>query len=173
MIKLIAVVGESGSGKDYLARAFAKQRGYHLVVSSTTRPKREKEIEDVDYHFLTREQFSETNFLEQTKFNGWYYGTRLEDIDPKKVNIGVFNPEGVYQLWKMKNKIDLHIFWVRAPAKVRLQRQLDRETNPDVDEIVRRYKCDKWEFDCFKEWVEHVVPIERVDYYDHGQDELN
>jgi hypothetical protein len=35
---------------------------------------------------------------------------------------------------------------VRASAKTRLLRQLNRQDNPDVDEIVRRYRTDKEDF---------------------------
>lgn len=35
---------------------------------------------------------------------------------------------------------------MRAGAKTRLLRQLNRQDNPDVDEIVRRYGTDKKDF---------------------------
>lgn len=54
-IKLIAVVGKSGSGKDYLSSFWAKERDYHKVVSSTTRPPREGEINGIDYNFISEE----------------------------------------------------------------------------------------------------------------------
>ena len=38
-------------------------------------------------------------FIEQQCFNGWFYGTRYEDLVPAPaINIGVFNISGVEQI---------------------------------------------------------------------------
>ena len=52
-IIVIAFVGISGAGKDYCMKQVAKDNNWHIIVSSTTRPKRDYEAEGVDYHFLT------------------------------------------------------------------------------------------------------------------------
>lgn len=33
--------------------------------------------------------------LESTRFNGWNYGSALSGFSVDKVNIGVFNPDGI------------------------------------------------------------------------------
>ena len=38
------------------------------------------------------------------------------------------------------------MYYVTAKDKTRLLRQLNREENPNVDEIIRRYKTDKEDF---------------------------
>jgi guanylate kinase len=83
--------------------------------------------------------------LEYTVFNNWYYGTSLTQLDENKVNVGVFNPAGISELIDNPN-IDLKIIRVMAHKKTRLLRQLHREDNPNVDEIVRRYSTDKTDF---------------------------
>lgn len=162
-IKLIAVVGKAGSGKDYLSSKWTKERDCHKVVSSTTRPKRDGEVEGVDYHFLPVAEFMKSSFLEQTKFRGWHYGTRLEDLNPEKANIGVFNPEAVYQLAKSA-QIDLIIVYVEANDKTRLLRQLLREQDPVVREIIRRWESDTWDFADFDEWIEFHKEINVIHY---------
>ncbi len=96
-IKIVALVGKSGAGKDYYAKKLIKENlnTMHFIVSSTTRPKRDYEIEGVDYHFLSEKEFAAARFLETASFNGWHYGTRYEDLDPDRINIGVFNPTGL------------------------------------------------------------------------------
>jgi guanylate kinase len=42
--------------------------------------------------------------------------------------------------------IDLTLFKITAAPKTRLLRQLNREQNPDVNEIVRRFEADKEEY---------------------------
>lgn len=144
-IKVIALVGKSGAGKDYCMRRMAELNNYHIIVSSTTRPKRDYEIEGVDYHFLTEKEFAAARFLETTSFNGWHYGARYEDLNPDRINIGVFDPTGLKSL-AAQDDIYLKIIYVKASDKTRLLRQLNREANPDVKEIVRRFSTDEEDF---------------------------
>ena len=45
-----------------------------------------------------------------------------------------------------KEEVDLTLFKIAASPKTRMLRQLNREENPDVDEINRRYEADKKEY---------------------------
>lgn len=60
-IKILALFGMSCSGKDYLKKTIVKEypEKYHGIVQTTTRPKRDYEINRVDYHFLDTETFAE------------------------------------------------------------------------------------------------------------------
>ena len=143
--KVIALVGKAGAGKDYLMKEMAEDNFYHIIVSSTTRPKRDYEIEGKDYHFLSYEEFAAARFLDTASFNGWHYGTRYEDLDPDRTNIGVLNPTGLKSL-AAHSDIDLEIVYVKASAKTRLLRQLHREEDPNVYEIIRRFGTDEADF---------------------------
>ena len=151
-IKITALVGKSGSGKDYLMHKMAEQGG-HIIVSSTTRPKRDYETDGVDYHFLTDKEFAAATFLETASFNGWHYGTRLGDLRLDCPNIGVFNPTGLKSLAARDDLIDLEIIYVKASDKTRLLRQLNREENPNVHEIVRRFYTDEADFQDDKSFI--------------------
>lgn len=83
--------------------------------------------------------------LEATAFNDWCYGTMKSALDPDKWNIGVFNPEGIEILLTCPF-VELIVFYVYAPDKLRLMRQLTREDDPNVDEIIRRFGTDKKDF---------------------------
>lgn len=150
-MKIVALMGEAGSGKDtILHRIMEKYPSYfNEIISCTTRPPRQGEKEGVNYHFLSVEDFIRKilngDMLEATEFNGWRYGTDSQSLTIDKINIGVFNPEGVRCLQEDEN-IELYVFYVRAAGKQRLLRQLNREENPDVDEIIRRYKADTEDF---------------------------
>lgn len=150
-MKIVALMGEAGSGKDtILHRIMEKYPSYfNEIISCTTRPPRQGEKEGVNYHFLSVGDFIRKilngDMLEATEFNGWHYGTDSQSLTIDKINIGVFNPEGVRCLQEDEN-IELYVFYVRAAGKQRLLRQLNREENPDVDEIIRRYKADTEDF---------------------------
>lgn len=151
-IQVVAFVGKSGAGKDYCMKQVAKDNNWHIIVSSTTRPIRDYEKEGVDYHFLTEKEFAAARFLETASFNSWHYGTRYEDLDPNNVNVGVFNPTGLKSL-AAQDDITLHIVYVRASDKTRLLRQLNREEEPNVHEIVRRFYTDEADFQDDKSFI--------------------
>lgn len=151
-MKIIALMGKAGSGKDTLLQSIMARYPnlFHEIVSCTTRPPREGEQDGINYHFLTIEEFMNQvdsgEMLEASMFNGWYYGTALSNLSEDKVNIGVFNPHGVTDLTYAPN-IELDTYYVRVPDKERLLRQLNREENPDVQEIVRRFSADEYDFE--------------------------
>lgn len=148
-IKIVAFVGKSASGKDTFAKAICKSKKYNPIVSTTTRPKRDNEKEDIDYHFISSDEFAalieQDKMLEATFFNNWCYGTSLDSLDKDKVNIGVFNPEGI-GLLADNSLIDLYVVYIEADNKIRLMRQLQREKTPNVDEIIRRFHTDEADF---------------------------
>ena len=151
MVKIFALIGESGAGKDRLAKLLVRKHPavFHEIVSCTTRPKRENEKDGIDYYFLSENQFMEyitdSKMLEYTNFKNWYYGTLLNSLSKTKINIGVFNPAGIRNLLKNTN-IEVTVYQLKVEPKQRLIRQLTRESNPDVDEIIRRYGTDKEDF---------------------------
>ena len=150
MYKIIAIMGKAGSGKDSIMQeVLAGSVRLHEIVSCTTRPKRENEVEGVNYFFYTPEQFGDKvinhEMLECTCFNDWFYGTSFESVRSDCVNIGVFNPTGVEALIHNPD-VDVIVFWINTSDKQRLLRQLNRENDPDVSEIIRRFKTDEEDF---------------------------
>lgn len=156
MYKIVTLSGKAGAGKDRLMQEVLKTLQVespdfviHPIVSCTTRPMREGEVNGVHYHFLTHDEFSERlnngTMVEATVFNDWCYGTCLEHMSPNGVNIGVYNPEGVAILQCMP-EVQVYPIFVSASDKTRLLRQLNRENHPDVKEIIRRFGADEEDF---------------------------
>jgi guanylate kinase len=56
---LIVISGPSGVGKDSVVHGL-KERGFpvHFVVTATTRPRREGEVEGKDYFFVSKDEFA-------------------------------------------------------------------------------------------------------------------
>ena len=154
MYKIIALIGEAGAGKDSLMQAILELRpDLHEIVSCTTRPKRDGEVHGINYYYYTPEKFGDMvlhdEMLECTVFNDWFYGTSYDSVRSDCVNIGVFNPTGVESL-EDRGDVDLYVIRVMANKKTRLLRQLNREEDPDVDEIIRRYRTDELDFAEFE-----------------------
>ena len=148
--KIIILCGKAGAGKDTLLQEIYQKRkkDLHLIISDTTRPPRDKEVDGIDYNFVPETYFTfyKDEYLEYTKFNNWYYGTRLSSLSKDKINIGIMNLEGIKKLYQMSDDIKVKIYYVSAPDKERMLRQLNREQYPDVREICRRYLADEDDF---------------------------
>ena len=148
--KMFVVSGPSGVGKGTIVAELIKQSPeLHLSISATTRKMRVGEKEGVNYYYYTPEQFLvhtlNDGMLEYTQFNGWFYGTSKDSVREDKINIGVFNPEGIRNLLR-RNDVELIVVRVWRPAKLRLLGQLNREENPNVSEIIRRAAADEKDF---------------------------
>ena len=154
--KIIALYGESASGKDtFLQKALEYFKDLHKIVGSTTRPPRDGEEDGIAYHFLTNEEFArqiiDCSMFEAASFRGWCYGTNINDLSKNKINIGVFNTSSL-DIILNDNRFEVVPIYIEVPAKERIIRALNREDNPDINEIFRRYQTDTQDFKIFFNW---------------------
>jgi guanylate kinase len=161
---LIVIAGPSGSGKSTLIRRLLADKSLplHLSVSATTRPPRNKEVDGVDYHFWTREQFEEQEaagaFLEFAEVHGNRYGTLRSEVDQYRargmgvvLDIDVQGAETVRQLYPES----LSIFLCTSSWETYEQR-LRRRGTEDEATIARRLATARRELQRKGEF-DHVV----------------
>ena len=76
---LLVVSGPAGSGKSTVDSMLVSTGDFVYSVSATTRAARPGEVDGVNYHFITREEFEKKlendEFLEHTEYCGNFYGT--------------------------------------------------------------------------------------------------
>lgn len=84
---LVIVSGPSGVGKDTVIQSLClvpTDPERYFVVTCTTRPRREYEVDGVHYHFLSRDEFERRRaaggFLEANHVHGHWYGTPRDDV---------------------------------------------------------------------------------------------
>ena len=84
---LVIVSGPSGVGKDTVISSLClvpTEPERYFVVTCTTRPRREYEVDGVHYHFLSDEAFREKRdaggFLEANLVHGHWYGTPRDEV---------------------------------------------------------------------------------------------
>jgi guanylate kinase len=83
---LFIVTAPSGAGKTSLVGALlAGDTHVKLSISCTTRPPRPGEVNGVNYHFVTKEEFIRMleagEFLESAEVHGSYYGTSQKWVE--------------------------------------------------------------------------------------------
>lgn len=80
---LIVVSGPAGSGKGTVNSQLVATGDFVFSVSATTRAPRPGEVNGVNYHFVSKEEFQrridEEGFLEYTTYCGNFYGTPLKE----------------------------------------------------------------------------------------------
>ena len=82
---VLVVSGPSGVGKSTALAKLAELEQVEVVVSYTTRSRRQDETDGVDYHFVDEETFQDMvcrdGFLEWVTYDGHFYGTPQRAVE--------------------------------------------------------------------------------------------
>ena len=156
---MIVLVGESASGKSSIERYLMDNYRYQKIVSYTTRSPRLGEVDGIDYHFISVEEFKKLKeqgfFAETAVYNNWHYGTAKEDCTDDK--IAVLTPHGLRQIEKVDG-IRAISFYINVPRRDRLIKILQR--GDDIEEAYRRSLSDVGQFDGIEDEVNYVISNE-------------
>ena len=166
-LSLITISGPSLTGKSKLAEIL-KPFGFDEVVSTTTRPARKGEVNGVNYHFVTPEQFKEMikndQLIEYALVGDNYYGTSrqsLEEVFKKGKNgVSVVEPQGAQNIgiYCNKNSINVYQVFINNDLDTLLKRFLQRfkdDDKADINTYTRRL-TDMNTLER-KEWVEKAL----------------
>ena len=112
----------------------------------TTRAQREKEIEGVDYYFVSNEEFDrnikENNFLEWEEFVGNRYGTpkdKVEELRNKGHNVLLeIEVNGANEVFKKVNDDRVVSFFLMPPSIDALESRIRRRKTESEDIIQER-----------------------------------
>ena len=170
MKNILILCGKAASGKDTLKRYIVKALElsgieFNNVVNTTTRPPREGEVDGVNYHFCSAEEMTKKilndEMAEAVLFNDWVYGTENKALSEDKLNVGIFNLEGIEALRQNPNH-NIFAVYLDVEDSVRLIRYLNREnmTKEKINEMFRRYKADEIDFADVDDLVDDKLTIE-------------
>lgn len=141
--RLIVFSAPSGCGKGTMLAEILKDDNFYCSVSATTRAPREGEIDGVNYHFLTREQFEKNiengRMLEYACYCDNYYGTLADEVDSKleqgKNVILEIEVQGAMKIRELRP--DAMFVFIVPPSIGELERRL-RKRGTETDEIIAK-----------------------------------
>jgi guanylate kinase len=141
----VVVAAPSGAGKTTVCRALVEaDEGIVFSISHTTRPRRPRERDGVDYHYVDRDEFlrlvGEQAFLEHAEYSGNLYGTSWAAIEePLARGLDVLLEIEVQGARQVRERLpSARLVFLLPPSLFELERRL-RVRGTDVDgEIERR-----------------------------------
>lgn len=145
---LIIISGTTCAGKGTVIKKLLENHNdIVLSVSYTSRPKREHEIDGVDYYFVTQEEFERKiendEMLEYAQVHyGCYYGTPKKEIikqlETGKDVILEIDVQGAKQI---KEKFpDTILIFIMAPSMQEVKRRIKMRGDESNEQILSRFK---------------------------------
>ena len=149
---MVILSSPSGAGKTTLTKKIKQKfSSFKISVSHTTRTPRSKEVDKIDYHFVTKEDFKKlinnNEFYEYAKIFGNYYGTLKKNVDEIIKSHDILfdiDWQGTKQLSKFKN-LDLIKIYLITDNKKELKNRLvkrNQNTLAEVDNRLRSFEED-------------------------------
>lgn len=165
---MLILVGPSASGKTEAAKLLISKYNMKKLVTYTSRNMRPNEVQGVDYHFISVEDFEkkikDDFFIEYVNYNGNYYGTSKEGLDSDKVVI--LEPTGLKHYLEVAKDL-VKICYLRCPKEIRYQRMVVRGDSEEVinkridsDDIVFSKELEliaTWTIDGYGESLEDMT----------------
>ena len=149
-MKIITITSPSSAGKDSILNAvLGVNTNIKPIISTTSRPMREGEIQDKDYHFKSyqevKQMLDNNEFIEHRNYkvaNGdtWIYGIHKSEIDLSldETRVVIVDYTGLKSLQEYcyENNIEIKSYYIECNAKERLFRSLKRESNTDNNKVI-------------------------------------
>ena len=163
MITILILTGKTCSGKNAVSDKLINEHGFHRVITYTTRPMRNGEVNGETYHFVNTDDFMQkmkSGFFAEWKAyttteGVWYYGTAMEDLEKADdKTVVILTPDGYRDI---KGKVDckvvsIYLYANNATIKKRLMVRGD-----DPKEAERRVLHDNEDFKGIENEVDRIV----------------
>lgn len=168
--QLVIVSGPSGAGKSTVLRRLVKDcpLPLELSVSATTRPPRPAEINGVEYHFLSQEQFdaklANGDFLEHKEVfgRGHLYGTLKESVTTG-LNAGcyvILEIDVAGAMSVLEHIPDAITIFIHPGSQQELENRLRGRETESEESIIRRLEVAISEMDLMDRY-QHIIVNEQ------------
>lgn len=141
---MLVLVGASASGKSEIVKSLQQKFNMEKFITCTTREPRLGEVNDIDYHFFSEEEFQahieQGDFIEYVTYNHHSYGTLKKEVNPNKVVI--LEPSGFKNF--LASGVKLYSVYLEIPEQIRFERMINR--GDGVAEANKRIVADRLVF---------------------------
>ena len=143
-----------------IKRLLERAPGLQLAVSATTREPRESEVNGVDYHFLSGEDFDRRvargEFLEHAQYAGNRYGTLNSELGrPAKGIVLEIDVQGARQV--RERLPDAKLIFIEPPSFEDLEQRLAARASDQPDQIEQRLAAARDELSAAGEFDHRIV----------------
>ena len=148
-------------GKGTLIKGLLERApGLQLAVSATTREPREGEVNGVDYHFLSEEDFDRRarrgEFVEHAEYAGNRYGTLKSELE--RPAAGIVLEVDVQGARQVRERLpEAVLIFIEPPSFEDLERRLAARASDRPDVIERRLAAARQELEAAGEFDHRVV----------------
>jgi guanylate kinase len=169
LANVFVITGPSGVGKGTLIRTLLERLPeLELSVSATTRRPRPGEAQDVDYHFLSEDEFERRvragEFVEHARYSGRRYGTLRSELEGKLAGghpvVLELEVQGARQI-RDAMPAAVQIF-IAPPSEEALRARLIGRGTDDPDQVAARLATAREELRAQGEFG-HVVINDRLE----------
>ena len=161
---LIVVSGPSGAGKGTICKALLeKHDDLFISVSATTRQPRVGEVDGVNYHFITKEDFlkrvEQKDFLEYAEVYGNYYGTPKSKVEEMlESGKNVILEIDIQGALKVKENFKEGVFiFILPPSMEELKQRIIKRGSETPESLMRRFKSAYQEINYISKYNYAVV----------------
>ena len=161
MTPTLVITGPSGVGKGTLIKGLLERMdGLVLAVSATTRKPRPGEVNGIDYHFLSPEDFDlrvrDGDFVEHAEYAGNRYWTLRSELErPGRGTVLEIDVQGARQV--RETLPDAVRIFVEPPSIDDLSRRLSARASDDEEQIARRLEAAREELAAREEFPHRIV----------------
>jgi guanylate kinase len=131
-----------------------------LAVSATTRSPRDGEVNGIDYHFLSEEDFDRRaaggEFVEHAVYAGHRYGTLRSELErPARAIVLEIDVQGARQV--RETLPDAKRIFIEPPSLEALEERLKGRAADSPEQIERRLSAARAELEAAREFDHRVV----------------
>lgn len=160
--KIFVISSPSGGGKTSIVKSILKEYPeIKFSVSLTTRPKRNNEIDGVDYSFVSEKEFlkkiENNELIEWERFYDYYYGTPKEFINKTLENgksvLLELDVKGALSVKKLFPESIL--IFIDVPSFEELVERLKKRKTESEEDLIKRIERAKMEL-SFKDKFDYI-----------------
>jgi guanylate kinase len=158
---ILVITGPSGVGKGTLIKGLLERvPGLELAVSATTRKPRAGEVNGVDYHYLSEEDFDRRvaagEFVEHAEYAGNRYGTLNSELSrPARGIVLEIDVQGARQV--RERLPEAKLIFIEPPSFEDLEKRLAERGSDRPEQIERRLAAARDELAAAGEFDRRVV----------------